>query len=599
MYILGIHIGHESSAALIKNGNIIGAIQEERFDRIKNSSNFPTNSINFLLNKEKIDKNDISLIACPGNSLGKELSHHILEGRLGNRKTNKYFYWTKLFLAYFLNSNFLRKEIYSKVKTERILVNYIRSLGFEDTEIKFLDHHLCHAASAYYSSQFDQSIIVTQDGKGDGSSGTVHLGVGKKIEEVSRQSDGDSIGQFYAEVTRFLGFKPNRHEGKITGLAAYGSPNGLIEKFRLLVSSSSPMIKRSDVLNNINDWEKDISLSDKIKLYSCHPELFKYNSSSFKFHKWMNNNFKNIKREDLSAAIQQAVEEWTVSLCEYHLKRNRGQGIKNVVLAGGLFANVKINQKIFEINEVEKIFIQPAMGDSGLALGAAQYMWNINNSTGEKNNSFSDAYLGKEYSNEYVANLLSSHKNEFTFEKLSNIEYRIANFINDGFIVGNFQGRSEWGPRALGNRSILIRASEKNINDIVNKRLNRSEFMPFAPSVIDYRAKDYFINYKENHIAAEFMTITYKVFFEKINEIQAVVHVDETARPQVVTKKNNERYYKILYEYEKMSGIGCIVNTSFNLHEEPIIESPNDALRALRQGAVDVLIINDFVIRLV
>ena len=597
MYILGIHIGHESAAALLKNGNIIGAIQEERFDRIKNSSNFPTNAIEFLLEKANISPNDISNIVLPGKELGKELPFDVLKRRLGY-KGQGIIFKLKLFFAYLLKSNSIRKNIYNIKDTENFITKHLKKIGFLSAEIKFLDHHLCHAASAYYSSPFENCLIVTQDGKGDGASGTIFIGEKGKLIEIARQKDIDSVGQLYAEITRFVGFKPNRHEGKITGLAAYGESKNIIDKFNLLIESNYPTLKRSNILSNQSGWKKSLSLSDKIKLYSSHPDILPYNISAFQFNYWLKLNFSHENRENLAAAIQTSVENWTVNLCGKHISKNLKDNSKNIVLAGGLFANVKINQRILEESGAENIFIQPAMGDSGLALGAAQFKWKDYDNRKQNKNIFNDSYLGKEYSNKDIEILLKNNKEKFSYKKYDNIENEIGNFLNQGLIVGNLQGRSEWGPRALGNRSILIRPTDKNINDIVNDRLYRSEFMPFAPSVLDYRASDYFKNYRENHIASEYMTITYDVFEEKVAEIQAVVHIDNTARPQIVKSSKNKRYYNIIKAYEKLSGIGCIVNTSFNLHEEPIVESPTDALRAFEQNAIDVLILNDYVVKI-
>ena len=209
----------------------------------------------------------------------------------------------------------------------------------------------------------------------------------------------------------------------------------------------------------------------------------------------------------------------------------------------------------------------------------------------------SHAYLGPSFSSNEIENCLIANHHDVKFTRSNEVEKDIAKLIHEGSVVGRFNGRAEWGPRALGNRSILLKPTEKTANDTVNQRLNRSEFMPFAPSVIDVQAGRYFENYDKTQVAAEYMTMTYNVFEDQIGDIEAVVHVDNTARPQIVRKETNPSYYKILEQYLKLSGNGCIVNTSFNLHEEPIVNSPEDALRALRQGAVDVLAIGDFLVR--
>ena len=594
MYILGIHIGHESSAALMLNGKILGAIQEERFNRIKNSATFPIQSIKFLLDKADIKFDDVNVITIAGEQIGKELPLDVLKRRFKMRGEGILF-GIKILLAYFLNSDSIRLKIYDDTNSINLIINKIRELGFTNSKIYFFDHHLCHAASAYYSSPFENSLIFTQDGKGDRASGTVFIGENGRLSELHRQYDYDSVGQFYAEITRYLGFKPNRHEGKITGLAAYGNPGVYIEKFNELIISTFPVIKRSKVLKNKTKWKNNLKLFDIAKIQSNHPEILPYSVSSYKFHEWLNEFTNNKERENLSATIQFAVEEWIVSWCSENMSKHEKKFSDNISLAGGLFANVKVNQKLRDKTKLKNIFIQPAMGDAGLSLGSAQYYW-FNQLKNTKKYYFNNAYLGRDYTDEEIESSLLKYKDSFNFKRIENIESKIGQLIYEGFIVGNFQGRSEWGPRALGNRSILIRPIDKNINDIVNKRLSRSEFMPFAPSVLDYRAKDYFINYNPNDKSSEYMTITYDVLPEKVKEINAVVHVDNTARPQVVKEENNERFYNIIKEYEKLSNIGCIVNTSFNLHEEPIVESPDDALRAFKQDAIDVLAINSYLV---
>ena len=596
--ILGIHLGHDGAAALFQDGNLIGAVQEERFNRIKNYSGYPAQSIIYLLKNAGISKSSVDIISIAGKHLGKELPLDVLRGRLDNNQNNLKLKMTTA-AAGFLKSDKLRKSLYSTDKASDLLRKEIKKLGFINAQVEFFDHHACHAASAFYSSPFSNSLILTQDGKGDGCSGTIYEGCNTTLTELSRQSDVDSIGQIYAEVTRFLGFRPNRHEGKITGLAAYGNPQICNHAFSDLVDEIGMVIKRSDALEYIEDWAAGITIKDRLGILANHPDILPYEINAAKLQKWFKRKFEGASREDISAAVQNAVEEWVVKLCTNAVNQYSRDESLNICLAGGLFANVKINQRVREnIEQVDNVYVQPSMGDSGLALGAAQLSFYQNQKNVTRLEYLDHAYLGPDFSDSQIEESFNEFEDLIFWEKSSDIEHELGKLLHQGLIIGRFHGRMEWGPRALGNRSILIRPTQKGINDTVNERLRRSEFMPFAPSVLDYRAKDYFKGYREDHYAADYMTITYDVFPEMVEQIEAVVHVDNTARPQVVKESVNPSYHKILKAYEKHSGIGCIVNTSFNLHEEPIICSPQDALRALQEGAVDVLAIENYLVKL-
>ena len=596
---MGIHLGHDASAALIVDGEVKGAVQEERFKRIKNYSGFPDESIQFLLTNNNLVKNDIENITVAGNKIGYDIPIDLLKQRL-ERKKSKFqigFYRIKILLNFILRIPQIRNFIYSN-KAKEIIENSLFKKGFQKAKVFFIDHHLCHAASAFYSSPYDEAIIVTQDGRGDLKSGSTYHGHNGRLEKLYDQSAINSLGQIYAMVTKFLGFKPNRHEGKITGLAAYGNKEKYYSAFSLLVKATKPKIIRSkqdSIKNLLSGYKKFIEL---VGAYSNRDENFIYEINSLKIEKWLSQLSSPKEKEDISAAVQFCVEEWIVENVKDQINSAKHKFNTNKIplcLAGGLFANVKVNQRLKEnIHEIENVYVQPAMGDSGLSLGGAQCLfYNHNNS---KHKFLDNVYLGPEFTSDEIIDSLEKNKSNINWEYYEKVEKKCAEIISNGHILGRFNGKMEWGPRALGNRSILIQPTDKKINDTVNKRLNRTEFMPFAPSVLDYRAGDYFINYKQSDFASEFMTITYDVYPHMINEIQAVVHVDNTARPQIVQKNVNYSFYKILKYYEELTGIGCLVNTSFNLHEEPIVNSPKDAISALLSNAIDYLAIDKYIV---
>ncbi len=269
-----------------------------------------------------------------------------------------------------------------------------------------------------------------------------------------------------------------------------------------------------------------------------------------------------------------------------------GEG--RVALAGGVFANVKLNQRILELPNVEEIYIHPNMTDGGLATGAALFAYYRHFDNDEKRGPrfIGTVLLGPHFDDKRIEKALNKYG--IGFRKVDRIEEEIASAIHSNRIVGHFHGRMEYGPRALGNRSILASPADPEINTYLNDRLHRTEFMPFAPAILEDYADSYLKGWKPDHVASRFMTITYEVTDEFVDKAPAAVHVDNTARPQIVRKNDNSRFYKIIGEYFKSSGIPLVINTSFNMHEEPIVCTPEDAIRSYQEGAVDVLVMNDF-----
>ena len=609
-WILGVHLGHDASAAILKDGAVVAAIEEERLTRIKGFAGFPYHAIEGVLRIAGVTAADVGTVAIAGKQLHKELPYWILLKRLKRLKPWRELYSKGLIImSHLLNSDAVRRMLYEDGKFWENVHQELRRIGFDNAEFRNFDHHECHASSAYFPSPFSDAMVFTLDAKGDFCSGSISSGEKGQLRTISRVSHLDSIGQFYAAITKFLGFRPNRHEGKITGLAAFGNAEPLASNFRNLISfqnSEEPAKEFRRVLPGMADPREATTLADldrrkvplrrRIEIGSNEPDNIPYVAAFECLNEWIGQSSDGCSKEDIAAAAQTVTEDWIV----HWVKQNLPSGETDVCLAGGVFANVKVNQRIREIDGVRNIYVQPAMGDDGLSLGAALLALK----EGQSNVPLSECgnlrhvYLGPCYSDEQIKAALEEAGEDIEWERVDDVETRIARLIHNGGIVGRFNGAMEWGPRALGNRSILVRPTDNSINDALNVRLHRTEFMPFAPSVLDYRAKDYFIDYDDSHIAADFMTVTYDVYPERQEEIEAVVHVDGTARPQVIHQDTNPSFHKILREYEILSGLGLLVNTSFNIHEEPIVSSPEDALRALRDGAVDVLAIGSFLVRL-
>lgn len=602
MIVLGIHFGHDSSASLIVDGQLVGCVEEERLVRIKQVRKFPTEAIRFLLDKAAVQPGQVDAVAVAGVLMPVELPVHALKTRTGKGGKGNDLAFRALMLGAGLTGwGVFRNALFNEGKFGRILMRAISECGLDPDKVSFHEHHACHGASAYYCSPFDDAWVFTLDGKGDLSSGGVFRGKGNTLETVRLIDHVHSIGQMYAAVTQYLGYRPNRHEGKITGLAAFAEPpTELLDAVEGLVDiRPDGDIVRSDFGGGaVSPFSvSNENLKETLVVLANHPRNLPYEKAYLQFLKFLERHAATASPEQVASTIQTACERWIVRWIDAVLKH---EGVKktDICLAGGIFANVKINQRIRDqVDAVDNLFVQPAMGDDGESLGAA-LLRHAAEEGATRVAPMRTVYYGPEFGRDAILQALEKARaaGGVTFEEASDVEAEIGRMLHEGKVIGRFNGGLEWGPRALGNRSILIRPTDKSINDTMNKRLNRTEFMPFAPSVLDYRAKDYFVGYDDRHIAAEFMTITYDVFPEKIAEIEAVVHVDGTARPQVVREDTNASYHKILREYERHSGIGCVVNTSFNIHEEPIVATPEDALRALRMGSVDVLAIGGFLV---
>jgi carbamoyltransferase len=421
-------------------------------------------------------------------------------------------------------------------------------------KLKRVEHHLSHSANAYYTSGFDQALIVTLDGYGSGLAGSINIGRDGKIERVHGLEYPHSLGTFYESVTSALGFKPSRHEGKIVGLAAYGDPEVLGDLLRSRFVQANGGFRIIET-NNVY------------------------------FARLLAAQFPKI---DVAAAYQRVLEEVAVAYVSQYVQKT---GLKNLVLSGGVVANVKLNQRLREIPGVEGIFIHPNMGDGGCGTGAALAEFAGSQPTRERIN---DVYLGPEFSAEEISEAL--RRAQLPFTEYKPVEPKIAMLLAAGKVVARFDGRMEYGPRALGHRSILYHAKEPAVNQWLNQRLGRTEFMPFAPATLyEHRHENYKLVDGADY-AAQFMTITFDCTPSMLRDCPAAVHVDGTARPQLVSEKGSPGFYRILTEYNKLTGIPTLINTSFNMHEEPIVCTPDDAIRAFLQGNLDYLAIGNFVV---
>jgi carbamoyltransferase len=573
MVILGIWDGINGGAALLRDGEIVAAINEERLNRKKMAVGFPWQSIREVMELSGVASPDIDFVAVAQNYLYFVSEPVPLKGWFSqDDRTKRYMQYLSSYAAPLLGSTYYSRNIYHKLKgiLTRGRKKEIKTILKEQYNllcpIEFVDHHYAHACSAYFTSDFENASVITMDGGGDGASSKAYRVENGKFTELTSIDSYNSLGNYYAYITYLCGFTPQKHEGKITGLAAYGEPI-YADLLKTLISYQDGKILNS---GNVYYW-----------------------SAIKKIRKLLP---KDFKKEALAASMQQVLEDIAAEYIRYYIKKS---GFKNVALAGGVFANVKLNQRIHELEEVESLFIHPGMTDGGLAVGAAYALHaemdpSSSVPPGEKFK-LKNVYFGPEHTDKEIEDVLVNHGLDFEYVK--EIEPVVARLLADGKVVARFTGKMEYGPRALGNRSILYQPNEPTVNDWLNKKLNRTEFMPFAPATLAEHADKCYKDVKGAENTARFMTITFDCTDWMKETCKGVVHLDGTARPQLVDKTANPGYYGIIKGFMELTGLPSIINTSFNMHEEPIVCSPYDAVRAFMMGKLDYLAIGNFLVK--
>ncbi len=560
-------------AALLEDGTISSAIHEERLNRAKMATGFPRESINRTLEDARMRPQKIDAIAVATvNEFFREKAI-AYDGWLMREQAplkevmlnvssavNQVLGAAPLLRrSYYQAKSFLGR---GRRKTIEELLR--RDWGFT-CPIKFIDHHFAHACSAYFTSGLRDATVITMDGAGDNSCSSVYLVMDSQFRKLWNIDSFDSIGNYYAYVTHICGFKAQKHEGKITGLAAYGKP------------AYADLLKRFITY----EYRKTVN-KGQVFYWAAVKAIQKALPAGF-------------SKGDLASSMQQVLEEVG---CAYVGEWVEQTGCGDLALAGGIFANVKFNQRIHELENVRSVFIHPGMGDEGLAVGAAfalAAMSDSERSTKIASNGLRDVYFGPAYSQKDIERAIE--REGLKAEYVQDIDRRVAELLAQGHVVARFDGRMEYGPRALGNRSILYQATDPTVNDWLNKRLQRTEFMPFAPVTLIEFADQCYENLDGARYPAKFMTITFNCTEWMKRHCPAVVHVDGTARPQLIDRETNPSYYRIVDEYRKITGLPSVINTSFNMHEEPIVCSPADAIRAFKDGQLDYLSVGHYLLK--
>lgn len=568
MYLLGIHTGHDACAAVYDEYRLLSAVPLERITRNKNDGGcYPAPAVEAALAQAGVAREQIGAVVMGRDgqfwepdgyvqapSFTQGASRHLrnLHHRFFHRGRTRELVW----------------HVQHSGKSAGSLFNAGRFCMEHDfpqnPQLFFFNHHFAHALGALFHTDWDDALIYTADGRGDDVSyshrilkeGRLLTCRGGEEDTLQKtQFKGGSVGELYSLTTRYLGFKPLRHEGKVLGLAAHGHP-----RFAESLMRHFHVDKKGRILGR--------------------------NKRRRPWRKVIRHMAEKHAREDVAASVQKVLETLVLDSVG---KLLRHHAVRHLALAGGIFSNVRLNQRLAEELSVDEIFVYPAMTDQGLAAGGVlQYLLERDGITTwlSRRERLTHVYLGENHDTEADV-LLKQGGAAVVPHAPDGLDEKIAALLDEGKIVALYLGRSEYGPRALGARSILAAPTDARVNDWLNKRLSRTEFMPFAPVVSAERAEDIFEIRPSMLYTARFMTITCNVRPEWRDRIPAVVHIDGTARPQIIVRRQNPLYYDILKAYEKRTGIPVLINTSFNAHEEPIINTPRECAAALMEKRVD------------
>ena len=575
MNILGINAYHgNASAAILSDGQLVAAVEEERFNRVKYAAGFPVRAILYGLKKAGITLADVDHVAVPRDPYA----------RLGRK------------LFYALRMPSFARERWKVLKKFTGIREALAAACDADPEklgAKFhrVEHHVAHLASAFYCSPFEQAALLSADGLGDFASSMWGTGLGPRMNILGSIAFPHSLGLYYSAVTQYLGFLKFGDEYKVMGLGAYGDPE-FIEGFREIVRSNGTRFHLGLQYFTHHRTGPEMSWAEADKM----PVLGRMYSEE------MAKKFGPVRapeapieqrHKNLACSLQARLEEVYLGMLRRLAEET---GMKSVCLAGGVAFNCVANGKIVESTGFENVYVHPAAGDAGLAVGAAQFVWHqlLGN---PRRFQMEHAYWGPEFSRQEIRLAVEEARlaeNGCMVRELGEPELleKTAAMVAEGKILGWFQGRAEWGPRALGNRSIVADPRRPEMKDLLNLRIkHRESFRPFAPSILAEKTAEWF----EQAHPSPFMTMAYAVRREKRDKIPAPTHVDGTGRLQTVTPAANPRYWKLIREFERQTGVPVVLYTSFN-DNEPIVCEPQEAIDCFERTQMDALVLGDFLI---
>lgn len=553
--VLGIHDGHNATAALLRDGRVEAAVSEGRMIREKQEPGYPWNAIEEVMEIGDVDPGDLDRIA---------LSSKFMHPKEFYREWDWY---RKNYRDQIREEqeNEEREQYYLEQRQDERLSKIENHLGVDRERVEIVEHHVGHAASAHYGAPWDENFVVfTLDGSGDGLCATVSVvdGSGSRHRTVTQESHA-SLGKVYSRVTFLLGMQPWRHEYEVMGMAPYAEQE-FVDRVRPIL----------DPLVEVDGQE-----------FRCGTHL-----STNYCYGYLRSNLENKRFDWICGAVQQWLED---RMCEWVRNVVEETGIRRVACAGGVFMNVKANQKIREMDEVEELWIHPSCGDNSLAIGAAQ---EVSNQMGDEPEPLDTIYWGPQYSRSDVENALEETDGVSVREPASTSS-AVAELLADGHVVANYLGRMEWGARALGNRSILADPRDRSTVRKINERIKERDFwLPFAPSILSEHASRYVDGWTEDD-EAPYMIRAFDTTDEGCKDLAAALHpYDDTIRPQVVRKKDNFPYWSILREFCNRTGVGGVLNTSFNMSGHPIVRTPEDALDVLKRSGLRYLRIGPFLV---
>ncbi|MDF7798507.1 carbamoyltransferase C-terminal domain-containing protein [Pontiellaceae bacterium B1224] len=560
MNILGInYFYHDSTACLVVDGRLVVAIEEERLTRDKHTDEFPRQAIERCLKVAGLEAGDIDAVAVsikPTLHWQRKAAYSLKLGR-----------GIKPFLSHEVGT--------SNYRQDQFWGWYLGTWPKKSRQpaVHWVPHHMSHIAGSFYVSPYPEAALLSLDGSGEWATSFVGYGNGTKVECYNQSFFPNSFGSFYEAATEFCGFRPNYDEGKTMGLAPFGDPDVFREKVAEIVKVGDDGAIHIDLSYfNFQYWRRPYC-SQKFYQTFGRPRR---NGEPFEKH-----------HEDVAAAFQCVLEDCVLKICKDLQRRT---GAKYLVVAGGVALNSVMNGRIVRESGFEDLYVMPAAGDNGTAIGAAFYVWNGIEGR-ERTFVHDNPYVGTSYSKEEIDAVIKEAKLKAV--RHDNIAVEAARLLHEGHIIGWFQGAMEIGPRALGNRSILADASDPGMKDKINAEVkHREAYRPFAPSVPVESVKDYF----DIDVEAPFMLKVCDVFPDKRDCVPAITHVDGSARVQTVRKETNPLYHDLMVEFGKLSGVPVVLNTSFNVMGEPIVESPLDAIRCFFSTGLDKLVIGNYVI---
>lgn len=567
IYVLGINESHCATASLLKNGEIIAVASEERFTKIKNQSGFPIYAVNYCLNFAKIKSKDLNRINL--SFLHPPKTNNSLS-TLSNNSQDLLSNYPKLALLIFKLREFIYVNFFMKNLQEKHLSFISKKLKVKKEIIKLTDHQTSHAYSSYYSAPIKDiekpSLAITCDGAGDFTCSKIFIVKNNSWQEIGSTKNENSIGMLYYYITKYLGMKPNEHEYKVMGLSPYTKKEYSTKVFELF---------------------KSIYKVDGLEIKSKIPHVA--------LEKYLERHLKGFRFDVIANATQLFTECILINLIKNIIAKT---DIHDIYLAGGVFMNVKANMLIANLPEVKNIFIMPSASDESTAIGASYFGYHeycIKNNFDFDPKPINNIYLGPSVNTNNFR--IHFDKKNFVIKKMTNTSKEIAKLLTKGEIIARCVGRMEFGQRALGNRSILARADNVNVIKIINEQIKGRDFwMPFAPVILKEKIKDYLVSPK--NLDSKYMMLAFETTKLAQSELIAGLHnYDLTTRPQIISTEDNPEYYKILKEFEKLTGIGGLLNTSFNLHGSPIVNDINDAIYTFKNSGLKYLVLNNYLIK--